>query len=221
MSWAPILLSLEVASCATLLAGVLGIAIALLLARTRFCGKEWVDVLVTAPMVLPPTVLGYYLLTLLGRSSSLGRAFESVTGSSIAFSRTGAVIAATLAALPFVLKSARVAFEEIDPRLLAAAQTLGARPLRVLFQIELPLARAGIAAGLALGFARSLGEFGITLMLAGNLPGETQTSALAIYDAVQASRDQDATKLSLLMSLIAVSLLYLVNRLTKRKVHGF
>jgi molybdate transport system permease protein len=221
VSLAPIVLSLEVAACATVLAGLLGVMLAALLARGRFPGKEWVDVLVTAPMVLPPTVLGYYLLTLLGRSSSFGRAFEALTGESIAFSRTGAVLAATIAALPFVLKSARVAFEEIDPRLLAAAETLGARPLRVFFALQLPLARAGIAAGLALGFARSLGEFGITLMLAGNLPGETQTGALAIYDAVLASRDRDATQLSWLMTAIAVAMLYLVNRLTRRKAHGF
>ncbi|MDB4972741.1 MAG: Molybdenum transport system permease protein ModB, partial [Myxococcaceae bacterium] len=137
MSWAPIVLSLEVAACSTLLAGLLGVSLAALLAHSRFVGKEWVDVLVMAPMVLPPTVLGYYLLSVLGRSSALGRAFESITGSSIAFTRTGAVIAATVAALPFVLKSARVAFEEIDPRLLAAAQTLGARPLRVFLRVEL------------------------------------------------------------------------------------
>jgi molybdate transport system permease protein len=221
MSWAPVLLSLEVAACSTVLAGLLGISLGALLARGRFYGQEWVDVLITAPMVLPPTVLGYYLLTLLGRSSVLGSAFESLTGGSIAFSRTGAVLAATVAAVPFVLKSARVAFEEIDPRLLAAAATLGARPLRVFLHVQLPVARAGIAAGLALGFARSLGEFGITLMLAGNLPGETQTGALAIYDAVQANREDDAARLSLLMTVTAVVMLYLVNKLTKRKVHGF
>lgn len=221
MSWQPIVLSLQVASIATLLAGVLGILLAAWLAHARFPGRELVDVLVTAPMVLPPSVLGYYMLLSLGRGSALGRAYEAVTGSSIAFTRTGAVLAATVAALPFVLKSARVAFEEVDPRLLAAAQTLGARPLRVFVQVQLPVARAGVLAGLALGFARSLGEFGITLMLAGNLPGETQTGALAIYDAVQANRDHDAARLAGLLTAIAVSILYLVNRLGRRKVHGF
>jgi len=221
MIWTPVLLSLGIAASATLIAGCVGIALAAWLARARFVGREWVDVIVTAPMVLPPTVLGYYLLTALGRSSSIGRAYEAVTGDSIAFSRTGAVIAASIAALPFVLKSARVAFEEIDPRIIAAARTLGARPVRVFFRVELPVARAGIAAGLALGFARSLGEFGITLMLAGNLPGETQTGALAIYDAVQAGRDADATHISLTLTTFAVLLLYIVNRLAARRHHAF
>jgi molybdate transport system permease protein len=197
MNWTPIALSLQVATCATLFAGVIGVALAAWLSRARFWGREWVDVLVTAPMVVPPTVLGYALLSWLGRSSSLGRAFEALTGGSIAFSRSGAIVAASVAALPFVLKNARVAFEEVDPRLIGAAHTLGAGPLRTFFRVRLPVARAGVAAGLALGFARSLGEFGITLMLAGNLPGRTQTGALA------------------------VAILYLVNKLTARKVHGF
>jgi molybdate transport system permease protein len=215
----PIYLSLQVAAIATLLAGVLGIALGLLLARVKFSGRELLDVLVTAPMVLPPTVLGYYLLVLLGRASPIGRAYEALTGGSIAFSKLGAVIAATIAALPFVLKAARVAFAEIDPQLIAAAQTLGAGPLRILFQVELPLAKAGIGSGLALGFARSLGEFGITLMIAGNLPGLTQTGSIAIYDAVQAGRDGEANEMVLTMTALALALLYLVNRLTRQKSH--
>jgi molybdate transport system permease protein len=221
VSWYPIYLSLSVACSATALATVFGVALAALLARTRFWGRELVDVLITAPMVLPPTVLGYYLLLLVGRSSALGRGFEAVTGSSIAFTRTGAVLAAAIAALPFVLKAARVALEEVDPHLLAAARTLGARPLEVFLRVQLPVARAGIAAGIALGFARSLGEFGITLMLAGNLPGATQTGALAIYDAVQANRDGDAARMAAVLTVVAVSMLYLVNRLTRRKLHVF
>jgi molybdate transport system permease protein len=221
MSWAPILLSLQVAACATLVAGVLGVGLGAWLSRGRFWGRELVDVLVTAPMVVPPTVLGYALLLGLGRNSPLGRGFEALTGRSIAFSLTGAVVAASTAALPFVLKNARVAFEEVDPRLIAAAQTLGAGPLRTFFRIRLPIARAGVTAGLALGFARSLGEFGITLMLAGNLPGLTQTGALAVYDAVQAGREGDARSMALLMTAFAIAILYLVNKLTARKVHGF
>ena len=221
MSWAPIVLSLEVACASTLLAGVIGTLLGALLARYRFPGRELIDVLVTAPMVLPPTVLGYYALVSLGRKSPLGRAFETLTGGSIVFSKTGAIVAATIAALPFVLKAARVALEEIDPRLVAAAATLGAGPLRIFVQVQLPLARAGIAAGFALGFARSLGEFGITLMVAGNLPGETQTGALAIYDAVQAGRDRDALGLVAVMTAIAIAILYVVNRLTQRRQHGF
>ena len=221
MTWQPIWLSLQVASVATLLAGMCGVASAALLSRTRLPGRELVDVLVTAPMVLPPTVLGYYLLILLGRDSTIGVSFETITGTSIAFSRVGAVIAASFAALPFVLKAARVALEQVDPQVLAAARTLGAGPLRTFFRIELPLARTGIAAGLALGFARGLGEFGVTLMLAGNLPGTTQTGSLAIYDAVQASRDQDAWHLVIVMTAVAVAILYFVNRLSRRSRHAF
>lgn len=221
MTFEPIYLSLRIAFIATLFAGALGVALGLLLARSRFIGRELFDVLVTAPMVLPPTVLGYYVLLLFGRRSALGRAFEALTGTSIAFSRTGAILAASIAALPFVLKAARVAFEEIDPRLVAAARTLGASPWRVFLEVELPLARSGITAGLALGFARSLGEFGITLMVAGNLPGLTQTGALAIYDAVQANRDADALELVTAMSALAMALLYLVNRLSRRREHAF
>jgi molybdate transport system permease protein len=221
VSLGPIFLSLQVAVIATVVSGVLGVALGLLLARVRFVGRELVDVLVTAPMVLPPTVLGYYLLLLLGRASWLGQSFESLTGRSIAFSKAGAVVAATVAALPFVLKAARVAFEEIDPRLIAAAQTLGAGPLRIFLHLELPLAKAGLAAGLALGFARSLGEFGITLMVAGNLPGLTQTGALAIYDRVQEGKDREALGMVLIMTAIAVLILYLVNRLAKRRPHVF
>ncbi|MET0283010.1 MAG: molybdate ABC transporter permease subunit [Polyangiales bacterium] len=221
MNWSPIWLSLEVAFSATLLAGVVGVALAAWLSRARFWGRELIDVLITAPMVVPPTVLGYVLLRMLGRGSTLGRGFEALTGGSIAFSRTGAIVAASVAALPFVLKNARVAFEDVDARLIAAAHTLGAGPVRTFFRIRLPVARAGVAAGLALGFARSLGEFGITLMLAGNLPGRTQTGALAVYDAVQAGRDDDARGMALLMTALAIAILYVVNKLTARKAHGF
>lgn len=221
MNWSPIALSLQVALAATLCAGTIGVALAAWLSRARFWGRELIDVLVTAPMVVPPTVLGYALLLMLGRDSVLGRTFETLSGGSIAFSRTGAVVAASVAALPYVLKNARVAFEEVDPRLIAAAHTLGAGPVRTFFRVRLPVARAGVAAGLALGFARSLGEFGITLMLAGNLPGRTQTGALAVYDAVQAGRDADARGMALVMTAFAVATLYVVNKLTARKVHGF
>ncbi|HEY6879719.1 MAG TPA: molybdate ABC transporter permease subunit [Polyangiales bacterium] len=221
MNWQPIALSLQIAASATLVAGVLGVTLGAWLSRARFWGRELIDVVITAPMVVPPTVLGYALLLMLGRSSTLGRAYEAFTGGSIAFSRTGAVVAASVAALPFVLKNARVAFEEIDPRLVGAAHTLGAGPLRTFFRIRLPLARAGVAAGLALGFARSLGEFGITLMLAGNLPGRTQTGALAVYDAVQAGREDEARGMALLMTAIAIAILYLVNKLTARRAHDF
>jgi molybdate transport system permease protein len=220
MNWGPLSLSLQVAITATSISALLGIGLAAWLSRVRRGGGELVDVLVTAPMVLPPTVLGYYGLELLGRSSMLGRAYEAIVGDSLVFSRAAAVLAATVASLPFVLKAARVAFEEIDPRLLAAAETLGAGPLRVFFTVRLPLARSGLAAGLGLGFARSLGEFGITLMIAGDLPGRTQTASLAIYDSVQASRDADAAALVAILTAVAIAILYSVNSAARRKTHA-
>jgi molybdate transport system permease protein len=221
VSWTPLLLSLQVAATATLICAVFGIGLAACLSGLRSGAGEIIDVLATAPMVLPPTVLGYYVLVLLGRDTMLGRSYEAFTGGSLVFSRSATVLAATIAGFPFVLKSARVAFEEIDPRLIAAAQTLGAGPLRIFFAIRVPLARAGLAAGLGLGFARSLGEFGLTLMIAGDLPGLTQTGSLAIYDAVQASRDSDAATMVAVMTSMAICLLYLVNRAARRKRHGF
>jgi molybdate transport system permease protein len=219
--WPALLLSFQVAIIATLLAGLLGIALAALMSRTRFKGSDLLDVLLTSPMVLPPTVLGYYLLVVLGRQSGIGKAFEALTGSSIVFTRTGAVVAATLAALPFIVKGARAAMDDVDVRLIGAAQTLGASPLRIFFTIVLPLARNGVIAGLTLGFARALGDFGVTLMVAGNIPGLTQTGSLAIYDAVLANRDTEAAGLAAVMTALAVAALYAVAKLTRRKRHGF
>ena len=217
----PLLLSFEVATLATCLASVLGVGFAALLAMPRVWGRELIDAAITAPMVLPPTVLGYYLLVLLGRESVVGHAFETLTGSPIVFTRGGAVIAATVGALPLVSKAARAALESVDARLVGAARTLGASPVRAFFTVEMPLARRGIVAGMMLGFARALGDFGVTLMVAGNIPGETRTGSLAIYDAVLSGRDADATRLSLIMTALAMSVLIGVGYLTKQRRNGF
>jgi molybdate transport system permease protein len=217
----PLWLSLEVALIATAIAGVLGVGLAALMAQTRFFGSDIVDALITAPMVLPPTVLGWYLLVALGRNSALGRAYESLTGDTIVFTRTGAVVAAAVAAFPFIVKSARAAMEDVDLRYIGAARTLGANPPRVLVTIILPLSKGGIASGLALGFARALGEFGMTMMLGGNLPGTTRTGALAIYDAWQGNRDSDASTLAAAMTVLGLATLYVFNRLSHRPRHGF
>lgn len=221
MSWEPLRFSFEIAALAALLAGVLGVAVAGLLARARFPGRDLLDVLVTAPMVLPPTVLGYYVLVLLGRNSALGAAFESLTGSPIVFTPTGNLVAATLGAFPFVVKSARAAIEGVDERLIGAARTLGAGRLRTFFTVVLPLSSAGIAAGVVLGFARALGDFGVTLMVAGNIPGLTQTGALAIYDAMQAGRDAQASGMVAAMCALAMAALYGIGKLTPRRRHGW
>lgn len=221
MTWQPIALSFQVAIVGTAIAGILGIALGGLMARTRFIGRDALDVLITAPMVLPPTVLGYYVLVGLGRNSTLGRLYEDVTGSPIVFTFTGAVVAATLGALPFVVKSARAGMEEVDDKLVAAAQTLGAHSLRVFATIVLPLSLRGIIAGLTLGFARALGDFGVTLMVGGNIPGLTRTGSLAIYDAVQANRSAQAAGMVALMTGLAIAALYAVTKLTKRRAHGW
>jgi molybdate transport system permease protein len=217
----PLLLSFEVATLATCMASVLGVGIAALLAMPRVWGRELIDAAITAPMVLPPTVLGYYLLVLLGRESAVGHAFEALTGTPIVFTRGGAVIAATVGALPLVCKAARAALESVDVRLVGAARTLGASPTRAFFTVNLPLARRGILAGMMLGFARALGDFGVTLMVAGNIPGQTRTGALAIYDAVLSGRDADATQLSLIMTSLAMGVLLGVGYLTRQRRDGF
>lgn len=216
MDWFPLLLSLQVALAATSVATVAGVAIATVLASGRSRGRDLADVLITAPLVLPPTVLGYYLLVALGRDSALGGAVEAISGQPIVFTRLGAIVAATVGALPLVVKTSRAALETVDPRLVQAARTLGAGPLRAWWSVHLPLAAPGVVAGAMLGFARSLGDFGMTLMVAGNIPGETQTAAVAIYDAIQAQRDDQARTLALVLGLVAILILYAANALTPR-----
>jgi molybdate transport system permease protein len=217
----PLLLSFEVATLATCLATALGVIIAGALAEGRVWGRELIDASITAPMVLPPTVLGYYLLVLLGRESAIGHGFEAVFGTPIVFSRGGAVLAATLGALPLITKAARAALEAVDMRLVGAARTLGASRLRAFLSVSLPLARRGIFAGIMLGFARALGDFGVTLMVAGNIPGQTRTASLAIFDAVLSGRDADATRLSLIMTALAMTVLIGASYLTRQRRDGF
>jgi molybdate transport system permease protein len=216
----PLALSLEIATLATLIAAIVGIGLATLLANVRFRGRDLVDVVVTAPIVLPPTVLGYYLLVAVGRRSVIGHAFEAVFGTSIVFTRTGAVLAATVGALPLVVKSGRAALEGVDATLMRAARTLGASPSRAFFTVQVPLAARGIIAALMLAFARSLGDFGITLMVAGDIPGETQTASLAIYDAIQEHRDGAALGMVLALTATAIAILYTVNKLSTGTHHA-
>ena len=217
----PLLLSFEVAAVATCLASALGVAVAGILTLPRIWGREFIDAAITAPMVLPPTVLGYYLLVLLGRESAIGHAFEVLFGSPIVFTRIGAVIAAAIGALPLITKAARAALEGVDATFVGAARTLGASSTRAFFTVSLPLARRGIAAGVMLGFARALGDFGVTLMVAGNIPGQTRTASLAIYDAVLSGRDADATQLALIMTALAMVVLIGAGYLTQRRASGF
>ncbi len=217
MTWSPLLLSFQVALVAAFLCALLGGVLGGVLATRRFFGRDLLDAVLTAPMVMPPTVLGYYVLIALGRRSPLGRAWEALTGSPIVFTLTGAIVAATVGALPIAIKSARAAFEGVDPVLIDAARTLGASPLRAFATVRLPLAGRGLMAGIALCFARALGDFGITLMVAGDIPGQTQTASLAIFDLVQANQERAAMGMILLLTSLAVVALYLVNRLMARE----
>lgn len=212
----PLFLSLAVAGIATCFASLVGIGVAAGIARVeRRWLREIIDAFLTAPLVLPPTVLGYALLVALGRRSPFGRLWESLFGEPLVFSRAGAIVAAFVAAVPFVIRASRAALEGVDPLFVQTARSLGASRTRVFFEIELPLSRGGIVAGILLGFARSLGDFGITLMVAGDLPGETRTASLAIYDALSAGREAEATTLAIALGSIAVLLLVLAGRLGK------
>lgn len=196
-------LSIKVSIVATTLNAAIGIPLAYLLARRRFWGRGAVDVLVTLPLVLPPTVTGYYLIVLLGRRGVLGAPLYEVTGWSVAFTWYAAVIAATVMALPLLVRTARAAIESVDQNLERAAFTLGRPEWRTALEVTLPLARNGILAGLVLAFARALGEFGATIMLAGNIPGKTQTLPLSIYTAVQTGEAGQAMALVAVLTLLS------------------
>ncbi len=216
---APLLLSLRVAALATLVSFVLGTGAAWLLARRRGSLPAVLDALCTLPLVLPPTVMGYYLILLVGKRGLLGPALSDM-GINLIFSWQGAVVAATVVVFPLVYKSSRAALEQVDHRLEDAARTLGASEWRVLITVSLPLAWRGMFAGVMLAFARGMGEFGATLMIAGNIPYKTQTLALAIYDAFQQGDDARATLLVLVTSALCVLVLVTAERLTALRRKG-
>lgn len=211
-------LSLKVAGLATLLNIVLGTAAGFVLARWRFAGRDVLDTVLTLPMVMPPTVLGYYLLVLLGRNGPIGGWLQNTFGINLIFTWQGAVIAAMVVTFPLVFKPARAAFEGVSPQLEQAARVLGLRERSVFFRVSLPLAWRGILAGVLLAFARALGEFGATLMVAGSIPGKTQTLSIAVYEAVQAGQDDIANTLVLITSLVCVVVLLSAGRLAPGRV---
>ncbi len=216
MDFFPLTLSLRVATLSSLLAGLFGIGLAWLLTHRRFPGRTLLESVVILPLILPPTVVGFYLLVLLGHSGPFGKALEAA-GLEVVFTWRAAVVAATVASLPLVVKAVQAAFESIDPRLESAARTL--RPaVSVLLTVTLPLAWRGILAGLILAFARAMGEFGITLMLAGSIPGRTQTLPLAIYDAVQSNDLAQANAMALVTIGIVSALLFILSRLPRVRV---
>lgn len=220
IDWFPLWLSLRVAALSTVAAILLSLWIAYYLAFRNFRGKEVVDAMVSLPLVLPPTVLGYYLLVVIGRNSPAGRLYEWVTGSQLVFTWQAAVIAALLHSLPLLVKSTRAALEGINESYARAARCLGASEWRIFLRITLPLAARPILAASTIAFARALGDFGVTIMIAGNIPGRTQTIAVAIYDAVEAGNGEVARVMVLVVSAVALAILWIANRLSPKQAIG-
>ena len=217
-AWVALTLSLKVAGWATAINLLLGVGVGYALARWRFPGRDLVDAMLTLPMVMPPTVLGYYLLVVIGSQGVVGAWLLEHFGIRLIFTWQAAVIAATIVSFPLVFKAARAAFETVDPQLEDAARTLGIRELAVFFRISLPLAWRGILAGLLLAFARALGEFGATLMVAGSIAGKTQTLSIAVYEAVQAGQDDTANFLVAITSITCIAVLLSAGRLMPGRV---
>lgn len=216
MNWQPLWLSFQIASLATVLAVVVGTALALLLSWRRLPARDLFDAVISAPLVLPPTVLGYYILVVVGNTSAIGKTWEALFGRQIVFTFTGAVIAAAVGSLPLVVRAVRVALEAIDPNLISAARTLGARPRRVLVTVVLPLAMPGVVAGGMMGFARALGDYGATLMVAGAKIDGQPTASIFVMDQLLAGKDDQVFAMSLATTVFGVSMLYFANRLTRR-----
>jgi molybdate transport system permease protein len=220
INWFPLWLSLRVAALATLVSLFFGLWMAYMLANRKFRGKELLDAVVMLPLVLPPTVLGYYLLVVLGRSSPIGHLYEWTFGTPLVFTWQAAVVASTFHAIPLLVKSARAAFETVDRSYEKAARNLGASEWRVFWRVTMPLSRRPVLAASVLAFARALGDFGATLMIAGDIPGKTQTASIAIYDAVEGGDTMVARVLVLVLSVVAIAIVYASNRLQQRQVIG-
>jgi molybdate transport system permease protein len=197
---------------------VLGVGVGWAMARWRFPGRDVLDAVLTLPMVMPPTVLGYYLLVVIGSHGVIGAWLLQHFGVRLIFTWQAAVIAATIVSFPLVFKAARAAFERSSPQLEDAARTLGIGEAAVFFRVSLPLAWRGILAGLLLSFARALGEFGATLMVAGSIAGKTQTLSIAVYEAVQAGQDDTANFLVAVTSIACIAVLLSATRLVPGRV---
>ena len=217
-AWTALALTLKVAGWATAINLVLGVGVGYALSRWRFPGRDVLDALLTLPMVMPPTVLGYYLLVVIGSQGVVGAWLLQNFGIRLIFTWQAAVIAATIVAFPLVFKAARAAFENADPQWEDAARTLGLSEWSIFLRVSLPLAWRGILAGLLLAFARALGEFGATLMVAGSIAGQTQTLSIAVYEAVQAGQDDTANFLVMVTSLVCMAVLLSAGRLVPGRV---
>lgn len=215
IDWFPLWLSLRVAAVATFFVLTAGTLVAYLLSHKTFRGKNFVDSLITLPLVLPPTVLGYYLLVMVGRYSPLGHLYEGIFGQPLVFTWQAAVVAAFLHSAPIYIKAGKAVLETVDTRYEWAAHSLGASEWRTFWQITLPLAWRGLSSLASLSFARSLGDFGVTIMVAGNIPGQTQTLSVAIFDAVESGNGRLARILVIVISATALALLWAAGYLSR------
>ena len=215
MNWDAFWLTIRLATIVSAVLFVIGIPIAYWIASSRWRWKFLVEAAVALPIVLPPTVLGFYVLVALGSRSPLGRWWEAVTGHTLAFTFEGLVIGSLLYSLPFAVQPFAASFGAVDPKLLRASASLGASPVETFRRVVLPLSKAGLITGFTLSFAHTLGEFGVVLMVGGNIPGVTRTISIDIYDQVQAANYSSAntTALSLLViSFVLLSIVYGLNR---------
>ncbi len=216
MDLAALRLSFLLAALTTAALLVIGLPVAQWLTSTRWRGKVLVEAVVALPLVLPPTVLGFYLLVAFGPRSPLGRVFTAATGHGLAFSFEGLLVASVLYSLPFAVQPFAAALARVDRRLVEAAHGLGASPLRTFFTVSLPLALPGVVAGAVLTFAHTLGEFGVVLMVGGNIPGSTRTLSIAVFDAVEQLDYSTAGKTSLVLLAVSFAVLVVTYALQRR-----
>jgi molybdate transport system permease protein len=220
MDLVPLYLSLKLALITTVILVIMAAPLTYLLVYIRFAGKSFFEALLSLPMVLPPTVLGFYLLLVMTPQGNIGRFWKAVTGSPLIFTFAGIVAASLVYSLPFAIQPMKAAFEKIDRRLLESAYVLGLSPMAAFFKVIIPNAINGLAASAILVFIHTLGEFGVILMVGGSIPGETRVASIAIYEAVEALRYQDAAMMCLILVPISYLFLLLINRLTRRQVYG-
>lgn len=216
IDWQAFRLTIELAIVVSVILFVAGLPLAYWTAFSRWRWKFVVEALVALPIVLPPTVLGFYLLVALGSQSPLGRWWQSLTGHTLAFTFTGLVIGSILYSLPFAVQPFAASFSSVDRQLLAASATLGASPLRTFFRVVVPLSTPGLVTGIVLAFAHTMGEFGVVLMIGGNIPGVTRTVSIGIYDQVQASNYASANAMALLLLIFCFAVLTVVYALNRR-----
>lgn len=216
----PLYLSFRVAFTATIVSLIIGLPVAYFLSRRRGKVADFIDTFTNLPVVLPPTVLGYYLLVLMGRQSAIGKFIENTFGTMIVFTPTGAVIAASVVSIPYLIKSSKTAFLEINEDYLNASRLLGRNEFNIFYTIVIPIAWRGILAGITMSFVRALGDFGTTLMVSGSIPNKTMTMPVAIYDALQAGDNYTANLMVLIMTSIAVVVLFIINTLERKMKRG-